>query len=139
MEPFEKIYLYQRIVRAKLFIDHHYAEAIDLNNIADQACFSKFHFIRVFNSMYGFTPNRYLIKVRIDKAKLLLEEGHSVLGASTCVGFESSTSFAATFRKMVGVTPSSFQHAHQKKKAAIQQNPLRFVPNCFAQTHGWIK
>ncbi len=39
MEQYEKIYLYKRIVQAKLFIDDHYAENIDLNNIADQAHF----------------------------------------------------------------------------------------------------
>ncbi len=45
MEQDEKIYLYKRIVKAKLFIDDYYADNIDLDNIADQAHFSKFHFI----------------------------------------------------------------------------------------------
>jgi AraC-like DNA-binding protein len=139
MEPFEKIDLYQRIVRAKLFIDQHYDESIDLNNIADQAHFSKFHFIRVFKSLYGFTPNQYLIKVRIDRAKLLLEQGASVLAACTLVGFDSATSFAATFRRLAGMAPSVYQSSQESKQTQIKQNPLRFVPNCFAETHGWTK
>ncbi|PZR36256.1 MAG: AraC family transcriptional regulator, partial [Azospira oryzae] len=72
MEQYEKRYLYKRVVQAKLFIDQHYAEHIDLNNIADQASFSKFHFIRLFKTIYGKTPHHYLTQVRIDQAQLLL-------------------------------------------------------------------
>jgi AraC-like DNA-binding protein len=110
-----------------------------LHNIADQAHFSKYHFIRLFKSLYNYTPNQYLIRDRIDEAKRLLEQGQSVLGACTLVGFDSATSFAATFRKIVGVSPSSFQVAQDIKQKEIKQNPLRFIPNCFAETHGWSK
>lgn len=139
MEPYEKIYLYQRIVRAKLFIDKHYADTIDLANIADQAHFSKFHFIRLFKSIYGKTPNNYLIKVRMDNAKILLAKGYSVLETSILIGFDSPTSFTGMFKKRTGQTPSSFQREQQIKGMAIQKNPLRFVPNCFAETYGWSK
>ena len=139
MEPFEKVYLYQRIVRAKLFIDQHFAEAIDLDNIADQAHFSKFHFIRLFKSIYGRTPNNYLIKVRIEKAKNLLTVGNSITDTSLSVGFDSPTSFAGLFKKVTGQTPSAFRKAQVERSTAIMANPLGFVPNCFAETHGWRK
>ena len=139
MEQYEKIYLYQRIVRAKLFIDDHYSDNIDLDNISDQAHFSKFHFIRLFKSIYGSTPNNYLIKVRMDKAKILLAKGHSVLETSIMVGFDSPTSFTGMFKKISGLTPSTFQREQELKRNAIQSNPLLFVPNCFAETHGWTK
>jgi AraC-like DNA-binding protein len=139
MEQYEKIYLYKRIVKAKLFIDNYYADPIDLNNISGQANFSKFHFIRLFKSIYGKTPNNYLVKTRIDNAKILLAKGYSVSETSMMVGFESATSFAGVFKKMTGQTASAFQKEQQAKKHAVQENPLRFVPNCFAETHGWTK
>ena len=139
MQQYEKIYLYQRIVRAKLFIDNNYADNIDLNNISDQAHFSKFHFIRLFKSIYGKTPNNYLIKIRMDNAKILLAKGHSVLETSIMVGFDSPTSFSGMFKKIAGQTPSTFQREQEIKRTAIQTNPLHFVPNCFAETHGWAK
>ena len=139
MEPYEKIYLYQRIVRAKLFMDKHYADQIDLDNIADQAHFSKFHFIRLFKTLYGKTPNNYLINVRMNNAKILLAEGHSVLETSMLVGFDSPTSFAGMFKKNAGQSPSLFQRAQQLKRKEIQINPFRFVPNCFAKMYGWTK
>jgi len=139
MEQYEKIYLYQRIVRAKLFIDSYYADNLDLDNISDQAHFSKFHFIRLFKSIYGKTPNNYLIKIRMDNAKILLAKGHSVLETSIMVGVDSPTSFAGMFKKVVGQTPSAFQKEQEIKRNAIQANPLLFVPNCFAETQGWVK
>ena len=46
MDEYPKQYLYRQIVRAKLFIDTNYASPIELDNIADAACFSKFHFLQ---------------------------------------------------------------------------------------------
>jgi AraC-like DNA-binding protein len=139
VEQYKKIYLYKRIVKAKLFIDDCHADNLDLDNIAGQAHFSKFHFIRLFKSIYGKTPNNYLIKTRIDNAKILLSKGHSVLETSLIVGFESPTSFTGMFKKIEGKTPSTFQMEQEIKRNAIQSNPLLFVPNCFAETHGWKK
>ena len=87
MQQYEKIYLYQRIVKAKLFIDTHYADNIDLHNISGQAHFSKFHFIRLFKSIYGKTPNNYLVKIRMDNAKILLAKGHSCVSNKYAGGY----------------------------------------------------
>src|SRR5882724_4456031 len=72
MEAYPKVYLYKRIVQAKMFIDQNYARTINLNDIADEAIFSKFHFIRQFKQIYGKTPHQYLVSVRIAQAKYLL-------------------------------------------------------------------
>src|SRR6476660_4401775 len=105
---YPKIYLYKRIVQAKLFIDKNYAENIDLNNIADEAYFSKFHFIRLFTKIYGKTPHQYLMSVRIEKAMQLLRSDMPVSRVCYAVGFESLSSFSTLFKKMVGVSPSVY-------------------------------
>lgn len=64
-EHYPKVYLYKRIVQAKLFIDQHYAKPIDVSNISDEASFSKFHFLMRFKKIYGKTPHQYLTRVRI--------------------------------------------------------------------------
>lgn len=139
MEAYEKIDLYKRVVKAKLFIDDHFSEQIDLENIAEQASFSKFHFIRLFKSLYGFTPKNYLIKIRMDHAKEYLKKGFSVSETGMMVGLESPTSFAGMFKRMTGQSPSVFRKNELLKSDEIKTNPLLFVPNCFAETHGWIK
>jgi AraC-like DNA-binding protein len=136
VELHHKLYLYRRIVQAKLFIDRHYAEPIDLHQIADEAYFSKFHFIRLFKQAYGKTPHHYLTQVRLDHAKLLLADGKPVTQVCFSVGFDSFTSFTALFKKHAGMTPSFYQAKQLQRKALFKQNPLHAVPNCFAETYG---
>ncbi len=131
------IYIYKRIVQAKLFMDEHYGEAIDLGQVSDEACFSKFHFIRLFSKIYGFTPHQYLVKLRIEKAKLLLQKGLPVNEVCMMVGFNSITSFPGLFRKVCGQSPSSYQLKFMKREAEIKAAPLQFIPNCFAEQNGW--
>lgn len=132
-EALPKIYLYRRIVQAKLFIDCHYQENINAGEIADEACYSKFHFIRTFKSIYGKTPHQYLIAVRIERAKELLEAEASVTDACFSVGFDSLGSFAVLFKRRVGLTPSEYRRRKLERKRRIIENPLSFVPGCFAE------
>src|ERR1700744_6815501 len=99
-EPFHKLYMCRRIVQAKLFIDRHYAEPIDLTQIADEAWFSKFHFTRLFKQAYGTTPHHYLTQVRLDQAKQLLANGEPVAVVCYNVGCDNSTSFTPLSKKI---------------------------------------
>src|SRR3546814_20445532 len=91
-EQYPKVFLYRRIVQAKRFIDDHYAERIELDAISGEAYFSKFHFIRLFKSIYGKTPRNYLQYVRIARSKTLLEQGFYTAETGFAVGFESTKS-----------------------------------------------
>lgn len=133
MKETPNIYLYRRIVQAKLFIDSHFAEAIDLDNIAGEAWFSKYHFIRLFRQTYGKTPHQYLTWVRIGEAKKLLAAGNSVTETCHAVGFESVSSFTGLFRSRTSVNPSVYRQEQLQRQQEIAEAPLKFVPNCFAE------
>ena len=139
IEQYPKIYLYRRIVQAKLFIDNNYSEKIDLDNISDEAYFSKFHFIRLFKTIYGKTPHQYLTSVRIAKAIQLLRSDKSVSEVCFLVGFESLTSFSGLFKRSVGMSPSTYLTQQQQKRTQITKTPFAFVPSCYAHQNGWIE
>lgn len=132
VENLPKIYLYRRIVQAKLFIDGNYHENIDAREIADEACYSKFHFIRTFRSIYGKTPHQYLTSVRIEKAKELMEAEASVTEACFAVGFDSLGSFTELFKRRTNLTPSEYRRRKLERKKQMLEKPLSFVPACFA-------
>ena len=136
---YPKVYLYRRIVQAKLFIDNNYSENIDLDNIADEAFFSKFHFIRLFKKIYSKTPHQYLTVVRIEKAMDLLRAGNPVSEVCYEVGFTSLSSFSGLFKRIVGLPPAAYLLAQQRIKTKILMAPLNFVPGCFAEKKGWKK
>jgi AraC-like DNA-binding protein len=138
-EQYPKKYLYRRIVQAKLFIDKYYSEKIDLTNVSDEAYFSKFHFIRLFKSIYGKTPHQYLTKVRIERAQQLLQQKQAVREACFLVGYDSISSFSTLFTKIVGKTPSDYLSEFKQRQNEIQSKPLAFVPQCYAFMHGWAE
>ena len=139
MEQYPKQYLYRQIVRAKLFIDENFCQNIDLDKIADEACFSKFHFVRLFKTIYGRTPHQYLIAVRVDRAVEILARGASVKEACYQVGFDSVSSFAGLFKRRIGMTPAAFRLEKEVTKSEIRRIPVKHVPNCFVTKKGWAK
>jgi AraC-like DNA-binding protein len=132
-EEYPKHYLYKRIVQAKRFIDMNYADTIDIDNIADEAYFSKFHFIRLFKQIYGKTPYQYLTSVRIEKAIQLFQQDKGVSEVCFSVGFESISSFSGLFKRAVGISPAAYITQEQERKHHMSLKPLNYVPGCFAQ------
>jgi AraC-like DNA-binding protein len=130
-------YLYRRVVRAKLYIDENFAKRIDLPAVSDEACFSKFHFTRLFREIYGQTPHQYLTHVRVERAKLILSAGETVAKACFDVGFDSISSFTGLFKRRVGVTPAVYQTDQLRRQHEIAERPLVHIPGCFAEKKGW--
>jgi len=128
---YPKEYLCDHIINAKNFIDQNFANNINLNGIAGEAYFSKFHFLRLFKLIYGQTPHQYLTGVRIKKARQLLQTGLPVSEVCFLTGFESISSFKGLFKRYTGFTPASYQR-QLKNKQEISQTPFRFLPFFFA-------
>jgi AraC-like DNA-binding protein len=64
--------LLRHLRRAHDYIDRHYRQSLDLEQIAQVAGISKFHLVRSFEATYGETPIRYLTRRRIERAQDLL-------------------------------------------------------------------
>ena len=127
--------IYVRIVSAKIFMDDNYDQSISLEQISKQAYLSKFHFHRIFRTIYKKTPHEYLTAKRMEKAKLLLEkEGISITDVCNCVGFESLGSFSLLFKKQNGFAPQYYRNIAYLKKKLAQQQPKRFIPHCYVET-----
>jgi AraC-like DNA-binding protein len=139
MDQYPRQYLYLRAVRAKLFIDDNFASDIHLDKIADEACFSKFHFVRLFKSIYDRTPHQYLTDVRIEKAKEYLAAEKTIAFACFRVGFDSISSFTGLFKRRTGRTPRQFQLERQDFQESVATEPLSHIPSCFAEMAGWNK
>jgi AraC-like DNA-binding protein len=115
--------------RARDRIDRHYAEPLDLDDLARTAGISKFHFHRLFAATYGRTPAVYLSERRIERAQDLLRATNlTVTEVCHAVGFSSLGSFSSRFRAVVGESPSEFQ---QRWGADAPR-----IPGCFVLMWG---
>ena len=78
------------IRRARDLMDRDYAEPLDLDAMAREAGYSRFHFARGFAEAYGETPRAYLTRRRIERAKALLRSANlSVTEISSSSGSQS--------------------------------------------------
>ena len=117
----------QRLGRARDFIDHCYDHPLNLDQISEKACFSRYHFLRLFRQAFNQTPHQYLIHRRIEKAKeLLSEDDLRVTDVCFEVGFQSLGSFSTLFHRCVGHAPATYRERALAK---------RQIPGCFLVMH----
>jgi len=85
---------------------------ISLEAMARVAGVSPNHFVSLFTKATGLSPHQYVLRARIDSAKLYLKDKTlSIAEVSRRTGFRTQEHFTKVFRKIVGVTPSEFRSA----------------------------
>jgi AraC family transcriptional regulator len=110
-KPSVRTELFKRISLAKDYMHSMQPGAIDLNQLAAAACISKYHFLRLFKTLYGMSPHQYIQQIRIDKAKNLLNNSSfAIQEISDSLGFENSQSFSRFFQKNTGVYPTQYRN-----------------------------
>lgn len=99
-----------QVRRTTEYLSDRIAEPVTLAELAAIARLSPFHFARAFKSATGDPPHRYHTRLRIDRAKEMLERTDlSVTEIAAAVGYDSSQSLARAFREGVGSTPSKWR------------------------------
>lgn len=101
--------LFRRIYRGKEYIHAHLADALTIEQIAQEAGMSEFHFFRLFKQMEGVSPYQYILQERLQKSRQLLVAGFSVSETAFLCGFSSIFSFSKSFKKRFGTAPSQNQ------------------------------
>lgn len=104
-ESVNKKYVVEQIIN---YFEDHYAEKISLDSIAENMYLSPFYISRIFKSEIGDTPIHYLINIRLERAKELLEAGFggSIQEVAGQVGYEDAYHFSKLFKKRYGYPPS---------------------------------
>ncbi len=92
------------------YIKANLSEKISINSLSDKACMSKATFYRLFKRELGISPNDFILAEKISKAKILLTQpGAKVASISYELGFNDANYFIRTFKKIVGITPGTYQ------------------------------
>jgi LacI family transcriptional regulator len=106
------------LARALQFIRDHSGESIDVDDVVEAAGVSRRFLERLMANRLGRSPNRELIRVRIDRARSILLETDSPMSvvARRC-GFRNAKYFGDAFRRVAGMAPGEF-----RRRAALSQN-----------------
>ena len=91
-------------------IEQSFQSEISLASLAEEAGYSRGHFLKMFRASMGTTPHRYLLKRRTDHARSLLKRREiSIIDVAASCGFSSQAHLTQVFRKHVGVTPGDYR------------------------------
>jgi AraC-like DNA-binding protein len=112
-----------RLSKIISYISEHYYQSITLEEIADIASMTIPAFCRYFKKRTNKTFIQFLNEYRIGKACVLLAQNNLTITQIWCeLGFNSSTNFNRSFRKLYHCTPMEY-----RKRYALQEHETALV------------
>lgn len=105
---------------AKSFLKNNISRKIDLQILAEHIGYSYDHFRHLFKSKTTITLNRYLLNLRVAKAKEMLESNDELVEtiAHKC-GFQDTSRFISVFKQETGYTPNRYRQVIVHTKGGI--------------------
>lgn len=106
-------------------------DASPVTDVARAVGVSPFHFIRVFEGLFGVTPHQFRTGARLERARWLLARGeHSVTEVCLELGFSSVGSFSELFARRVGEAPSAYARRVRRLAVMPEQLSRELWPGC---------
>ncbi len=101
----------ERVDRVIDFIGKHLDEELSLDELCRIACFSKYHFHRLFTAYTGLPLMNYIKWLRLKRAahQLIVHKEETIINIALDAGFESHESFTRAFKQVCGQSPSEFR------------------------------
>lgn len=97
------------VSQAIRFINSHYAESIDINDVVYMIGVDRTYFYRLFKKKMGVSPKEYLVNIRLEKALVLMHDTKLTLKEiAQQVGYDSYDSFLRIFKRKKGFLPTQF-------------------------------
>lgn len=106
------------VYQVKQYIDTHYHEMLNLNQLAEQVFLSSNYLSNVFTKYTGYSLNKYIKQVRLTKAKEFLRTTNmKIADVGKAVGYPNTSYFIKKFQEMFGTTPEKYrQNPSEEKK-----------------------
>jgi AraC family transcriptional regulator of adaptative response/methylated-DNA-[protein]-cysteine methyltransferase len=129
---------YFRIEKAIRYLENHFKDQPDLEELARYVNLSRYHFQRLFSRWAGVSPKRFLQFLTIDYAKQLLEQHCSVLDASYQAGLSGPGRLHDVFVTVDAVTPGEFKSRGERLRIHYGIHPSPFGDCLLAVTERGI-
>lgn len=104
------------IVDCKIYLDKNYLEYITLEDLSKRFYVSKEYLCKKFSQAYHVSPIQYLMHVRIEQAKILLETtNHPITDIAIMAGISNPAYFSELFKKIMNISPSEYRKFFRTK------------------------
>lgn len=117
-----------RVRRVQSYILDHLDEPLPLTHLASVACFSAFHFHRIFRGLVGESLSEHVRRLRLERAARRLKYGSAnILEAALEAGYDSNEAFSRAFRNLLGLAPSEWRGEHVIAPESLPEVDVRVV------------
>ena len=99
----------------KTYLENTYMNRVRIQDIADSTHIDRRYLTSVFQKVYGVSPKRFLMDLRLDKAQEFLSLGYSVTESAVMAGFTDLPNFSRQYKARFGCSPGALKNVNRKK------------------------
>jgi AraC family transcriptional regulator len=119
----------RRLDRVAAHIWAHLDEDLDLGVLAEIACFSPYHFHRIYRAVLGETVAETVARLRLQRASMALaRSGAPIRRIAQAAGYGSVPAFTRAFRAAYGQTPAAFRSRRRHPQDTAMTVDIRDCP-----------
>jgi AraC-like DNA-binding protein len=109
VKPATRIEIFRRLQWSLEYLQDNFTNAITVDDLANHACLSTYHFKRLFKEIYNEAPWQMIKRLRLEKSLTLLSMGLPVKEVCKSVGWADASSFVRLFKSEMNITPNQFR------------------------------
>jgi AraC-like DNA-binding protein len=98
------------IEEAKCYLHDHWNKEVDMKEVAESLNVSYRHFRRLFKSSTGVSPKQYVLNLKINQSKKLMEGDFTIKSVAYKVGFADPYHFSRIFKQKTGASPMEWKN-----------------------------
>jgi AraC family transcriptional regulator len=110
----------ERLLRVVVYIQNHLDEPLSLDELAKVACFSPYHFHRIFRGMVGESVKEHIRRLRLELAAFrLANTSRSVIDIALDAGYDTHETFTRAFGRMFGMSPTAYRQDRRHRASVV--------------------
>ncbi|WNO11136.1 AraC family transcriptional regulator [Teredinibacter sp. KSP-S5-2] len=116
-----------RLIHVLNYIYSHLDSPLALEELASVACFSRYHFHRIFKGFLGESVKELIRRLRMERSAIELRATQdTILDIAQRAGYESDMAYSRAFKAIVGITPSAYRASSQWMFPCLIDNGIRY-------------
>lgn len=113
---------FKRILKVLIFIEDHIEDELSMECLARVACYSPFHFHRIFQAIVGESVHQYIRRLRLEKAAgRLLYGDESITEIALDAQYETPSAFTKAFKQCMGASPNNYRRLKKEMDAMTKK------------------